>query len=96
MMREPPAEPSAAATLSSRSSTKVGDIDERGRLPGWTRLATGLPFASGSAEKSVSSLFSSTPRTMICAPNGASMVVVKLTALPQRSTMLMWLVPRST
>ena len=33
---------------------------------------------------------------MMCAPNGASMVVVKATALPQRSTMLMWLVPRST
>jgi len=32
---------------------------------------------------------------MISAPNGASMVVVKLTALPQRSTMLIWLVPRS-
>ena len=33
---------------------------------------------------------------MIWAPNGASIVVVKLTALPHLSTMLMWLVPRST
>ena len=39
---------------------------------------------------------SSMSPTIISAPNGASMVVVKATALPSRSTIVTWLVPCST
>ena len=45
--------------------TSVGAIDERGRLPGETRLASSVPSSSrGSAEKSVNSLLSRNPSTM--------------------------------
>jgi hypothetical protein len=84
------------------SKTSVGAIDERGRLPGCTRLAMGLPCASaGSKAKSVSSLFSKKPPsppvtpTIWRAPNWLSMVVVIASALPQPSTMLMCDVPYS-
>ena len=39
MMVEPPGEPSASQGSPS-SSTMVGDIDERGRLPGWIRFGS--------------------------------------------------------
>jgi hypothetical protein len=71
MMRWPPAEPTDSTSLRSRSSTKVGDIDERGRLPGSTRLRHRLAGDSGTTEKSVSSLLSRKPPTMMCEPNGA-------------------------
>ncbi|MNT75905.1 hypothetical protein D3C72_2148510 [compost metagenome] len=71
-------------------------MEERGRLPGCTRLAMGWPCASvGAKLKSVSSLFSKKPLTICRAPNWSSMVVVMATALPKASTMLMWLVPYS-
>jgi hypothetical protein len=78
------------------SNTSVGAMEERGRLPGCTRLATGLPSASvGAKLKSVSSLFSRKPLTIWRAPKTSSMVVVMARALPCASTMLMWLVPYS-
>jgi hypothetical protein len=44
------------------SNTSVGAMDERGRLPGCTRLAIGWPSAvRGAMLKSVSSLFSKSP-----------------------------------
>src|SRR6266550_2919529 len=42
----PPAEPIAPAKRPSRVSRIVGTIDERGRLPAATALATGRPCAS--------------------------------------------------
>src|SRR3954471_15684376 len=51
----PPAEPIAPANRPSRVSRIVGTIEDRGRLPGATALATGRPVASvGLNEKSVS------------------------------------------
>ena len=101
MMRAPPGLP-PLITIGPRlpsaffSNTSVGDIDERGRLPGCTRLAMGWPCASAGAKlKSVSSLFSRKPLTIWRAPNWSSMVVVMASALPRPSTMLMWLVPYS-
>ena len=86
-----PREPSAFF-----SNTSVGAIDERGRLPGCTRLAMGWPSAPvGTKLKSVSSLFSRKPFTIWRAPKASSMVVVIASALPCASTMLMWLVPYS-
>jgi hypothetical protein len=63
MMRAPPGLPRLISNWPlSRSNTRVGDIDERGRLPGSTRLATGRPWASaGTKLKSVSWLFSRKP-----------------------------------
>ena len=45
----PPGEPSAKTGLPSLS-TMVGDIDERGLLPGSTRLATFSPSSRGEGE----------------------------------------------
>ena len=97
MMSAPPGLPSVPSSWPlALSNTSVGDIEERGRLPGSTRLAIGLPLASvGAKLKSVSSLLSKKPLTMRRAPKPASMVVVMATALPCASTMLMWLVPYS-
>src|SRR4051812_40086120 len=48
----PPAEPTAPAKRPSRVSRIDGTIDERGRLPGATALATGRPCSSvGEKEK---------------------------------------------
>ena len=60
MIAAPPGEPTLASSRPlSASNTSVGLMLERGRLPGSTRLATGLPWTSrGSKAKSVSSLFS--------------------------------------
>ena len=74
----------------------VGAMEERGRLPASTRLATGLPSSVVAKEKSVSSLLSRKPLFVIRrAPKPSSMVVVIDTALPLRSTIEMWLVPNS-
>jgi hypothetical protein len=78
-----------ARTGAPFSSTMVGAIDERGRLPGSTRLATGTPSTWLRNEKSVSSLFRRNPRTMIRDPKAFSMVVVIDSTLPAASTMEM-------
>ena len=68
----------------------VGAIDERGRLPASTRFATGLPSSTGANEKSVSSLLSRNPPSVISRlPNASSIVVVIATALPSPSTIEM-------
>jgi len=97
MMSAPPGEPTLATKFPlALSNTKVGDMDERGRLPGSTRLAMGLPSAPlGAKLKSVNSLLSRKPLTMRRLPKAASIVVVMATALPCASTMLTWLVPYS-
>ena len=95
MMREPPADPSTAAGAPSAQNTMVGDMDDRGRLPGATAFATGRPPISGRNEKSVSWLFSTIPRTTMRDPNASSTVVVSATALPAPSTIERWLVPFS-
>ena len=63
----------------------VGDIELRGRLPGCTRLAMGVPSPVVAAkEKSVSSLLSRNPPpgTITPLPKELSMVVVIERALP--------------
>ena len=55
-MVDPPAAPTASTGRPSGSNTTVGAIELRGRLPGSTRLATGLPSIVGERLKSVSSL----------------------------------------
>ncbi len=84
----PPGEPIASTSAPlERSSTSVGDIELRGRLPGATLLAIGAPAASvGAAEKSVSWLFSRKPRTIRRAPNAFSIELVIDTASPRAST----------
>jgi hypothetical protein len=64
MMAAPPGLPALITSWPlALSNTSVGDMDERGRLPGSTRLAMGLPAASvGARLKSVNSLFSRKPR----------------------------------
>src|SRR4028119_839995 len=97
MIRLPPGEPTTAWSLLLASSTMVGAMELRGRLPASTRLAMGLPSSVVAKEKSVSSLLSrKPPLVMILAPKPSSMVVVMDTALPLESTMDMWLVPNST
>ena len=83
MIVEPPGDPSASQGSSSLS-TIVGDIEERGRLPGWMRLGS---LALYSAEKSVSSLLRMKPRpgTTMPEPPVCSMVSVYSTTLPHRS-----------
>src|SRR3954471_11122381 len=72
----------------------VGTIDERGRLPGATALATGRPWAStGEKEKSVSWLLRKKPSTMRPVPKIDSTVVVIETTLPSRSRMMKCEVP---
>ena len=56
-MVDPPAAPIARTGRPSGSKTTVGAIELRGRLPGSTLLATGLPSTLGERLKSVSSLF---------------------------------------
>ena len=75
MIRLPPGLPTTKTGLPS-FNTMVGDIDDRGRLPGSTRLAMGRPSAWVRKEKSVSSLLSRKPRTNRREPKPFSMVVV--------------------
>ncbi len=77
MMVAPPGEPSASTGRPS-SSTIVGDMEERGRLPGPGRFGSGTPGAAGAKEKSVSSLLRRKPRpgTVMALPPVDSMVRV--------------------
>src|SRR5690348_14778162 len=100
MITDPPGEPSVAYSgprpAGDLSNTSVGAMVLLGRLPGCTRLATGIPPGpAGSAEKSVSWLFRMKPSTMWNDPNADSTVVVSAAALPSESTTLTWLVPCS-
>ena len=70
----------------------VGDIDERGRLPGSTRLATAAPSFSGEKAKSVSWLLSRKPPTIWREPKAFSTELVMDSTLPASSTMVKWLV----
>ncbi len=78
MMVEPPGEPSATTGRSWRSSTIVGEIDDRGRLPGPGRFGSWTAGSAGAKEKSVSSLLSRNPRpgTVMPLPPVCSMVRV--------------------
>src|SRR3954471_10789428 len=72
----------------------VGTIDERGRLPGATALATGRPCAStGEKEKSVSWLLRKKPSTMRPVPKIDSTVVVIETTFPAASRIMKCEVP---
>ncbi len=91
MMSAPPGLPPLMTSWPEfLSNTSVGAMDERGRLPGCTRLATGLPSASAGAKlKSVSSLLSKKPPALPVPPsvirrepNWSSIVVVMAMALP--------------
>ncbi|MPN38173.1 hypothetical protein SDC9_185697 [bioreactor metagenome] len=85
MMAPPPGDPVAITSSPGLSplNTSVGAMVLRGRLPGATRLAMGVPLAStGAAEKSVSWLVSRKPSTMWNEPMLDSTVVVIDTALP--------------
>jgi hypothetical protein len=84
-------------------STISGVIEESGRLPGATALAS-APTASQrfgvalSIEKSSISLFSTmpVPGTVIFEPNSVLMVCVIATALPALSSTLICVVPASS
>src|SRR5262245_62620342 len=96
-MREPPGEPSAAHGLPDASKTIVGAMELRGRLPGASALASGLPLLStGRKEKSVSSLLSKNPAAHKREPKAASIVLVMASMLPAASTMEKWLVPAAS
>src|SRR3954453_13322492 len=72
----------------------VGTIDERGRLPAATALATGRPCAStGEKEESVSWLLRKKPSTMRPVPKIDSTVVVIETTLPAEARMMKCEVP---
>ena len=88
MMLLPPGEPSANTGLPSLS-TIVGAIEERGRFPGSTRLATAASGGPGSKAKSVSWLLSRKPSTISREPNEFSTDVVIEAMLPSASTMTM-------
>ncbi len=77
MMVAPPGEPSATTGRPCRS-TIVGEIDERGRLPGPGRFGSWTAGSAGAKEKSVSSLLSRKPRcgTTMPLPPVCSMVRV--------------------
>src|SRR4029078_11430317 len=90
----PPAEPIAPANLPSLVSRIDGTIDERGRLPGATALATARPSAStGAKEKSVSWLLRKKPSTIRPVPKMLSTVVVIDTTLPSPSRTMKCEVP---
>ena len=93
MIVEPPGEPTAYTGLPRASSTMVGDIDDRGRLP--PAIVFGS-VADGVALKSVSSLLSRNPRpgTTMPEPPVCSMVNVYDTTLPQRSEVTRCVVDR--
>ncbi len=90
MIIDPPGEPTTYRTSPS-SSTIVGDIDDRGRLPGSTMFGSA---GFGRKLKSVSSLFSRKPRpgTVMPDPPVDSIVSVYATALPHWSTTERWVV----
>ena len=57
----PPGDPVTSRMSSFWSKTIVGDMDDRGLLPGTMALATGLPSVDGCRAKSVISLLSRKP-----------------------------------
>ena len=75
-MVPPPGEPMLITSRPSRSNTRVGAIELRGRLPGSTRLATGPSSLLGRKEKSVSWLLSRKPSTKSREPKAFSTLVV--------------------
>src|SRR5690606_16372041 len=93
MMEFPPGEPVTRNTSPAPSNTMVGDIEERGRLPGPGALATGLPDSVGGRVKSVSWLLSTKPLVQREEPKGPSTVAVNATALPSKSTTERCVVP---
>src|SRR6476661_4066079 len=98
MIDDPPGDPVTSSRRPAPSITIVGDIELRGRLPGCTRLATGVPSGlRGVNEKSVSWLLSRKPApgTITPLPKELSTVVVIDSALPYWSTIETWLVPCS-
>src|SRR5215217_6174109 len=93
-MDGPPGEPTAPSSRPSESRIRIGDIDERGRLPAATALAAGAPSSRvGVNEKSVSWLLRKKPAAIRPEPNTLSTVVVMLTASPSASTTTKWDVP---
>ena len=86
MIVDPPGDPSATKGSPS-SSTIVGDIELRGRLPGSGRLGSLSGTGKTVVVKSVSSLLSRKPRsgTTMPAPPVCSMVRVYSTTLPHWS-----------
>ena len=85
MMVPPPGEPVAMRKSPGAVplNTRVGAMVLRGRLPGATRLATGVPeLSAGWAEKSVSWLVSRKPPTMWKEPMLDSTVEVMDSTLP--------------
>ena len=93
MMRLPPADPSASTGRPWLSNTIVGDMEDTGRLPPFTALATGLPSFMGAKVKSVSSLLRKKPAAISWLPNGPSIVDVMVTTLPSLSTATKLVVP---
>src|SRR6478672_4192638 len=93
MIEAPPGEPIARKGLPSRS-TIVGDMLDRGRLPGAGRFGSGAVPCVGAKLKSVSSLLSRNPRpgTTIPLPPSCSIVFVYDTRSPHRSLTTKWLV----
>ena len=71
-------------------------MDDNGRFPPITRLATGAPFFSGEKVKSVNSLFKKKPPATNWLPNGPSIVDVILAILPLRSTAVKCVVPATS
>ena len=80
-MLDPPGEPTSSIGRPF-SKTMVGAMEERGRLPGSTRFATGLPSSSGAKAKSVSSLLSRKPSATTREPKPVSIVVVSESMSP--------------
>jgi len=71
-------------------------MDERGRLPGATALATGRPSSTARDEKSVSWLLRKNPPTARPEPNSDSTDVVIDATSPAASTTTKWLVPATS
>ena len=90
-----PMDPPIDITARSSFNTIIGVMEDNGRLPGFTALAS-APTASqalgvvGSMEKSSISLFSAipVPGTVILEPNSVFIVCVMATALPLRAQMM--------
>jgi len=70
-MEWPPGEPVTMNKSLSLSKTRIGDMDERGRLPGAIALATARPSVDGLCAKSVNSLLRRNPPAQRDEPNGA-------------------------
>ncbi len=89
MIRLPPGLP-IARTGAPSFNTIVGDIEERGRLPGASALAIGMPSVWVWKLKSVNSLLSRKPCTINRDPKAFSIVVVIDATFPKLSTIEIW------